>query len=183
MALTAELLKDAALLVIDFPDQPRKIWTADNILPVYVEEGFGLDELNDAQRHIHEVAMPNALKLTAGFRRRHLPCVFVHWEDRKVPPAFAPRDGEAVVGKTAMDAFGSSRIEQVLAEIGPRVLWACGGHTKGCLGETASSALRRGYIVICVRDATFDCSQRRWPTGIDAVGYSAVCDSADVLAL
>ena len=82
-----------------------------------------------------------------------------------------------------MDAFGSSRIEEVLDAIGPKVLWMCGGHTKGCLGETAGSALARGYTVICIRDATFDCSQRRWPRGIAAVAYSAICEAADVLAL
>ena len=70
MVLTGALLDDAAFVVIDFPAGPRKVWTDENILPVYVEEGFCLDELNDAQRHIHEVALPNAIRLIDFFRRR-----------------------------------------------------------------------------------------------------------------
>jgi len=183
MILSPDLLADSALVVIDFPAGPRKVWTAENILPVYVDSGFTLDELNDAQRHIHEVALPNALRLVALFRARSLPCVFAHWADQAVPAGFAPREGEPVVPKTQMDAFCSSNIQAVLDEIAPRRLWMCGGHTQGCLGETARSALARGYPVICIRDATFDCSAIRWPTGIDAVDYHHVCCTADVLAL
>lgn len=183
MDLTPDLLDNAAFIVIDIQDWPRKVWTAANILPEYVEEGFTLEELTDAQRHLHEVVIPNTVRLLRFFRERAEPVIFVHWSGGRVAPQFEPREGEPVLPKTERNAFGSSDLETVLDRIKPTVLWTCGGHTKGCLGDTATEAIRRGYTVICIRDATFDCSQRRWPRGIEMVPYALVCDTADVLVL
>lgn len=183
LRLDRGLLREAAFIVIDVQDWPRKTWTRENILPEYVEAGFTLEELNDAQRHLHEVAIPNTARLLDFFRARGVPCIFVHWQGGRVHPALAPREDEPVLPKTERDAFGSSDLERVLDKIGPTVLWMCGGHTKGCLGDTAATALARGYTVICIRDATFDCSYLRWPKGIARVAYHLVCNTDEVLAL
>ena len=74
-----------------------------------------------------------------------------------------------VVPKTERDGFGSSDLADVLKSLGRNVLLMVGGHTKGCLGDTARSAIEAGYTCVCVRDATFDCSYERWPKGIQEI--------------
>jgi len=55
-----------------------------------------------------------------------------------------------------------------------------GGHTRGCLGDTARSAMKAGYACVLVRGASYDVSIRRWPLGIAEVPYHAVIDTQDL---
>ena len=82
-----------------------------------------------------------------------------------------------------MDAFGSSNIEQVLDKLSLRTLLMIGGHTMGCLGQTAKSAIKKGYTCILVEDATFDCSQERWPKGIAEVPYHQIVTTEQLLRM
>jgi nicotinamidase-related amidase len=82
-----------------------------------------------------------------------------------------------------MDAFISSNIEEVLESFGNKTLLMIGGHTQGCLGRTARSALGKGYACYVVRDATYDCSYKRWPKGIADVPYTAVLSLKELLSL
>jgi nicotinamidase-related amidase len=93
------------------------------------------------------------------------------------------RPGDIVVSKTEMDAFISSDIAGILKRMGRRTLLMIGGHTRGCLGETAKSAIAAGFRCIVVRDATYDVSILRWPIGLAEVPYHAVVDTKDVLRL
>lgn len=186
-------LNDMVFVSIDFQPRKRIVWTDENILEVYREEGFTLEELNDAVAHFHEVALPNAVRVAEFARARGMPRVFVHWaasegsisvletqprphEDFNVAPE------DFVVAKTKMDAFASSTIASVLEQIGRGTLLMVGGHTKGCLGETAGSAIANGYGCVLVRDASFDCSIERWPKGIEEVPYHRILSTEELLA-
>lgn len=186
-------LGDCVFVCIDIQPRKRITWTAENVLETYRKEGFSLAELNLAVAHFHEVMLPNALRVARFAVERGIPRVFVHWakEDARMAAlmdikprphdAFAVRAGDVVVAKTQMDAFASSNIGDVLERIGRRTLLLVGGHTRGCLGETARSAIREGYRCVVVRDATFDCSILRWPKGIAEVPYACVLDTAELI--
>ena len=182
---TAFDMNDTTFVCVDI--QPRKrgerVWTWENRHPEWKRDGFTPDELNAAEDHFHDVMLPNALEVAAFAKERALPRVFVHWADGEVHEAFDLSADDRVVPKTEMDAFISSDIGEVLDGIGRWMLLMIGGHTQGCLGRTAASALRAGYRCTCVRDATFDCSIIRWPKGIADVAYDLVLDTADLPAM
>lgn len=184
-------LSDTAFVSIDIQPRERIVWTEENILDVYVRSGFTLEELNEAVRHFHKVALPNAVKVARLARAAGMPRVFVHWAAEKCGGTpirtqprphddFDVRDDDIVIAKTEMDAFVSSTIESALAGLGRGTLLMVGGHSKGCLGETAKSAIARGYRCVLVRDASYDCSIIRWPKGIAEVPYHRILSTADI---
>ncbi len=174
---------------IDIQPRKRVPWTEQNNLDVYRESGFSLEELNAGLNHLFDVAVPAAVRVSKWSRAKKMPRVFVHWapgskdflNEPRVHDAFNVRPEDWTVSKTQMDGFPSSRLAAVLKEIGRGTLLMVGGHTRGCLGETAKSALAAGYRCVLVRDASYDCSIKRWPLGIAEVPYHAVVDSAEVL--
>jgi nicotinamidase-related amidase len=174
-------LRDTVFVCVDIQPRERRLWTAQNIDPEYVRLKFTLQELNDSVDHYFDVMLPNAVALANWARDRGLPRIFVHWAQSRPREDLGVATGDFVIGKTEMDAFLSSSIAAVLAGIGRKTLLMVGGHTQGCLGRTAASAILRGYRCVCVRDATWDCSHLRWPRGIAAVAYEAVVSTADVL--
>ncbi len=176
-------LADTVFLCIDIQPREPRSWTAENILPEYKEEGFSIGELNDAETHFQEVLVPNAVRLARWARAKGLPRVFVHWSEGRPHDRFETFPEDRVVPKTEMDAFPSSDIAQALKQIGRRTLLMIGGHTQGCLGRTAVSALAAGYRCVLVRDASYDCSIKRWPKGIAAVDYNAILETENVLKL
>ena len=185
---------DTALVCVDIQPRIRLRWTQRNILPEYIREGFTLEELNAAIEHFHEVMLPNAVRVARFARDHNMPRIFVHWaegiggieilEDQPRPhDTFDIDENDFVIAKTQMDAFISSNISQVLADLSRRTLLMIGGHTRGCLGETAKSAIGQGYTCMVVEDATFDCSQKRWPKGIAEVPYHQVLNTVQLLEL
>lgn len=70
------------------------------------------------------------------------------------PRAFCVQEEEYVLPKTAQDAFDSSNLAFVLANLGVNNVIFIGGHTEACLGKTAASAKRRGYRTLCITDST-----------------------------
>ncbi len=185
---------DSVLICIDIQPRKRIIWTTHNILPEYIQEGFTLAELNQAITHFHEVMLPNAVKVAEFARDRKIPRIFVHWapgagaieilEDQPRPHnAFDIYEDDFVIPKTEMDAFPSSNIDQTLDKLARRTLIMIGGHTMGCLGQTAKSAIKKGYTCVLVEDATFDCSQERWPKGIAEVPYHRIVTTEQLLKM
>ena len=187
-------LSDTVFICVDIQPRKRIIWTDENIIPEYIQEGFTLTELNQAITHYHEVMLPNAVKVAEFARVRKIPRIFVHWapgagaieilEDQPRPhDVLDIGRGDVVIPKTQMDAFPSSNIEQVLDKLARRTLLMIGGHTMGCLGQTAMSAIKEGYTCILVEDATFDCSQERWPKGIAEVPYHQIVTTEQLLKM
>ncbi|HOE65023.1 MAG TPA: isochorismatase family protein [Candidatus Hydrogenedentes bacterium] len=99
------------------------------------------------------------------------------------PEAFAVRPGEYVMAKTAQDAFISSNIEFLLHNLGVRNLVFIGGHTEACLGKTSTSAKRKGFITLCVEDATFNARESTRLKGIHESQYDFVVKTDEFLAL
>jgi len=175
---------------IDIQQRPKVYWTAERMATAFEGESeFGIDELNAGIDHFFDVLLPNAVKVADWATEKNLPRVFVHWstqqdkDEPRINEAFRTRPGDVIISKTEMDAFISSNIVEVLKDLGRKTLLMIGGHTRGCLGETAKSALAAGYRCIAVRDATYDVSILRWPIGLEEVPYHAVINSEDLPGL
>jgi len=95
------------------------------------------------------------------------------------------REGEYVLAKTGQDAFPACNIGYVLENLGIKNIVFVGGHTNpgGCLGQTARSARKRGYKILCVEDATFDAGESTRKKGIDSVPFDYVVTTEQFLAL
>jgi nicotinamidase-related amidase len=183
-------LSDTVFVSVDIQQRPKVYWTPERIAEAFEDPNeFTMSELNAAIDHFFDVLLPNAVKVADWAAQKRLPRIFVHWstlQSNDLPrpsDAFTLLPDDFIVSKTEMDAFVSSNISHVLARLGRRTLLMIGGHTRGCLGETATSALAAGFRCIAVRDATYDVSILRWPLGLAEVPYHAVLDTRDVLAL
>jgi nicotinamidase-related amidase len=95
-----------------------------------------------------------------------------HISDPTSKPAdeLGVRPGEYVIAKTAQDAFASSNIAYVLENLQVENIVFVGGDTGACLGGSARSAIAAGYKVLCVKDATFDASERRRLENFERIG-------------
>lgn len=72
-------LADAVFVCVDIQPRRRIVWTNGNILEVHRQEGFTLDQLNQAVAHFHDVALPNAVMVAQFARANNVPRVFAHW--------------------------------------------------------------------------------------------------------
>lgn len=95
---------------------------------------------------------------------------------------FHVQENEYVLAKTAQDAFMSSNLSFVLANLGVHSLVFIGGHTEACLGKTATSAKRLGYKTLCVHDATTNARESTRMRGIDDAAYDYVVDTQTLIA-
>jgi len=184
-------VRDTVFVSIDIQPRARREWTEANAIPSLLRE-FGLVDLNAAVAHFHETMLPNAFKVAEWAREMRIPRVFVYWapnskavlDDACAPHgSFHIQAGDLVIPKTEMDAFGSSTFDVDVAKLGRKTLLMVGGHTRGCLGETAKSGFKAGYKCVAVRDATFDVSMTRWPLGLAEVPYASILTTAEVLKL
>lgn len=176
-------LNDLVFVSVDIQPRGPRVWTRDNLHPDYIRDGFSPEELNAGEKHFQETVVPNALKLARWARANRVPRVFIHWAAGQPHDRFELFPEDRVVPKTEMDAFPSSDFGEVLKSIGRGTLLMIGGHTQGCLGRTAKSALAAGYICVLVRDASYDCSIVRWPKGIAAVPYQSIMETEQILKL
>lgn len=97
-------------------------------------------------------------------RQAGAPVVFVRHHHRRfepmqpghpgfeVHPAFAPREGEAVIDKQACDAFCQTSLDDVLASHGATRLVVCGLQTEQCVDSVCRSAMHRGFDVALAGD-------------------------------
>lgn len=88
------------------------------------------------------------------------------------------RPGDYVLPKSGQDAFNSSNIRFLLANLGARSLVFIGGHTEACLGRTATSAKTHGFKTLCVTDATFNARESTRLKGIEQSKYDHVLTTA-----
>lgn len=99
--------------------------------------------------------------------------------DSKPADQLGVRSGEYVIAKTAQDAFASSNIGFVLKNLGVRNIVFVGGDTGACLGGSARSAIAAGYRILCVKDATFDASERMRLENFERIGCHHVVSTAE----
>lgn len=99
------------------------------------------------------------------------------------PLCFAVREDEYVLAKTAQDAFLSSNLGFVLANLGVVHLILMGGHTEACLGKTAASAKRLGFRTLCVSDATTNARESTRLRGIQEAQFDYCVTAAELAKL
>lgn len=93
------------------------------------------------------------------------------------------RPGDYVLPKSGQDAFNSSNIKFLLANLGARNLVFIGGHTEACLGRTATSAKAQGFKTLCIADATFNARESTRLKGIEQSKYDHVLTTAEFVRL
>ncbi len=112
---------------------------------------------------------------------------FTRWSGNSLQPgsqvAKVLGKGDYVLAKTAQDAFRSCSIDFVLRNLEIKHLVFVGGHTGACLGRTAQSAKRLGYVTLCVKDATNNARESSREKDIQETGYDYVLTTAEFLAL
>jgi nicotinamidase-related amidase len=99
--------------------------------------------------------------------------------DSKPAEELGVQPGDYVIAKTAQNAFESSNIAFVLENLQVQNIVFVGGDTGACLGNSARSAIEAGYRVMCVKDATFDASQKRRLEMFDLIGCHVVVSTAE----
>jgi nicotinamidase-related amidase len=90
--------------------------------------------------HLTHVARGNPEILRVGDRS---------WQ---IADAVSPADGELVVNKSTMGAFGATTLEFCLKSLNVRSLIICGGWTNACVETTVRDAVDRGYLITLVED-------------------------------
>lgn len=101
----------------------------------------------------------------------------------QVAKSLRVREGEYVLAKSAQDAFRSCNIDFLLKNLGVKRIVFVGGHTGACLGKTAKSAKRLGYVTLCVDDATNNACESTRLRDIGETGYDYVMTTEEFLAL
>ena len=99
----------------------------------------------------------------------------------KPASCFGIRPSDYVLSKTSQDAFASSTLHFVLANLRVRNLIFVGGHTEACLSKTALSAKRLGYQTLCVEDATSNARESSRFHGILASEFDFVVTAETLL--
>jgi nicotinamidase-related amidase len=95
--------------------------------------------------------------------------------------AFGIHASDYVLPKTAQDAFISSHLGFVLANLDVRNLILVGGHTEACLGKTAASARRIGFHTCCIHDATNNARESTRMKGIEESRFHHVIATQEFL--
>ena len=73
--------------------------------------------------------------------------------------AVAPRPGELVLNKTSRGALSSTKLDQILHNLGVNSLAICGLTTAICVAQTARETADRGFRVVMVQDACTELSE------------------------
>lgn len=145
-AKTKEPVERSALLVID------------------VQESFRADAARWARRG-NPAFETNLGRLVEAYRDAGLPVIWILHTDAdgpfrpesglvRVQDWLRPREGEPVLHKTTRNAFTSTPLAEVLAELGVRQLAITGIQTEQCCETTARLAGDLGYDVDFVTEAT-----------------------------
>jgi nicotinamidase-related amidase len=108
---------------------------------------------------------------------------FIGQPGSRPPVCFAIQQDEYVLPKTAQDAFISSNLDFVLANLGVVHLILIGGHTEACLGKTATSAKRRGFRTLCASDATTNARESTRLRGIQEAQFDYTVTSVELIQL
>jgi nicotinamidase-related amidase len=156
-AKTKEPIERSALLVID------------------VQDSFKADPARWARRS-NPAFEANLSRLVDAYRAAGLPVIWVlHTDDDgpfqhdgpwvRVQGWLEPREGEPLLHKTTRNAFTSTRLADLLAELGVRRLAITGIQTEQCCETTARLAGDLGYDVDFVTAATATFPIRHPDTG------------------
>lgn len=179
MGITADDVNAASAFAWDvaYPNALRvcEACRAADFPRIFLHWGFGLPGGMDLDPLIRSVMIrnhgPDPMRWSGHTSR----------PDSRPWAAFGVRDDEFVIAKTAQDAFISSPIAFVLANLGVRSLIFVGGHTEACLGKTAASAKRAGYRTLCVADAADNARESTRMQGIRDAGFDFVVATAELL--
>jgi nicotinamidase-related amidase len=139
-----------------------------------------------------QAALAAGAELLAAARRAGRPVVHVRHKGKAgglfdpesesfaIATQAAPADGEAVVDKTAPNAFAGTDLDSVLEGLGVKTVIVAGFMTHMCVSSTVRAALDLGYGCTVLGPA---CATRDLPDGQGGVVPAAELHRAEVAAL
>jgi biuret amidohydrolase len=89
----------------------------------------------------------------------HRPNPLVNDPSWQVEDAVAPLPGELVLNKTSSGPLSSTKLDQILHNLGVNSLVVCGLTTAICVAQTARETADRGFRVVVVEDACTELSE------------------------
>ncbi len=107
---------------------------------VYITYGSELADCSDMPAHMIRI-----VKATHNYQGR---------EEHEIVAALKPKDGDLVLNKKTMGAFGSTGIDTNLKAMGIDTVVVVGVSTNNCVAMTAMEACDHQYGVVIVSDAT-----------------------------
>jgi nicotinamidase-related amidase len=113
----------------------------------YVRVGFADGELDDA---------PETSGMAANITEERRAMLHADAPTTQVHDAIAPQEGDIVVRKTRVGAFGTTDLHEQLQARGINTLVIAGISTSGCVLSTVPDAYDRDYRVIVLEDAVAD---------------------------
>lgn len=155
-ARTALLLMDYQPGIVErVPEPEALIERAQTALAAARAAGATVGYVRVAFTDAEMEAMPEGAPMA---RVRQMPREFVHADEptTEVDPRVAPRDGDIVVRKTRVGAFGTTDLDEQLRARGIDTLVLAGISTSGVMISTVCDAHDRDYRLFVLADATAD---------------------------
>jgi len=160
---------------------------------------------------LHDIVIPNAIRLLRSFRELGLPVVFTRlgtmlpgardlppwsWRSRAVEARYARGDREyaivpeltpgaddLVIDRPTLSPFNASPLDQVLRNMGVVNLAIAGVQTEGAPESTARSAAERGYTVFLLEDACATLEPAEQEATFQGLTWAAERSTDELLAL
>jgi biuret amidohydrolase len=108
------------------------------------------------------------LGLTLIGCRPHPPVNDPSWQ---IDDAVAPLLGEMMLNKTSSGPLASTKLDQILHNVGINSLVVCGLTTAVCVTQTARETADRGFRVVVAEDACTEMSQEMHEAALFTFGY------------
>ena len=191
---------ETALLLVDM----QRVWVIPGADPAHPERGA--DDFY--YRQLHEVVVPNQVRLMAAARAARVEVVHTIIEsltadgrdrsldykitgfhvpkgswDGKVIDELAPQGDEIWLPKTSSSVFVSTHIDYILRNLGVKQLILSGIVTDQCVESAIRDACDLGYLVTQVTDACATYTQERHDFSLRAIkGYCRQRTTDQVIA-
>jgi len=126
-------------------------------------------------QRLHEVVLPNLVKLAGHFRAKGEPVVIVNWASyRTMYAELSPLDGDVVVKKESRGAFATSDLDEQFKRRGVTTCVFTGADSAVCVSSTLRGAIDRGYKTMLVTDASLSSNPQMHEAEAQVLGYNGV---------
>ena len=99
------------------------------------------------------------------------PCPPVNDPSWQIDAAVAPLPGEMMLNKTSSGPLASTKLDQILHNLGINSLVVCGLTTAVCVTQTARETADRGFRVVVAEDACTEMSQEMHQAALFTFSY------------
>lgn len=133
-----------------------------NVPVIFIGAGSHTDDGRDLPEWLRDF---NQLSEMVAGRRAIPPVNDESWE---IDERIAPRPGEIVLNKTSSGPLNSTKLDQLLHNMGISNLVVCGLTTAICVAQTARESADRGFRVVIASDACTEMSEEMHVAALEA---------------